>query len=105
MAYVRHVDNGQFIADMLFCEALETTSITINIYKKLKTYLDDKHTNGEHYILSCRRCSSDDWQEKWSFKIIEIGQSPNVVSALCYSYTEFSFQKSFRCSNRDIECS
>ena len=38
MAYVRYVDNGEFIEDMLFCKALETTTIAIDIYKKLKTY-------------------------------------------------------------------
>ncbi|XP_042212816.1 zinc finger MYM-type protein 6-like, partial [Homarus americanus] len=52
MAYVRYVDNGEFIEDMLFCEALETTTIAIDIYKKLKTYLDDKQIPMEN-IISC----------------------------------------------------
>ena len=36
MAYVRYVDNGEFIEDMLFCKALETTTIVINIYIRKK---------------------------------------------------------------------
>ena len=52
MAYVRYVDNGEFIEDMLFCKALETTTIAIDIYKKLKTYLDDKQIPVEN-IISC----------------------------------------------------
>ncbi|XP_042241793.1 protein ZBED8-like, partial [Homarus americanus] len=52
MAYVRYVDNGEFIEDMLFCEALETTTIAIDKYKKLKTYLDDKQIPMEN-IISC----------------------------------------------------
>ncbi|XP_042205956.1 SCAN domain-containing protein 3-like, partial [Homarus americanus] len=50
MAYVRYVDNGEFIEDMLFCEALETTTIAIDKYKKLKTYLDDKQIPMENII-------------------------------------------------------
>ena len=35
MAYVRYVNNGEFIEEnMLFCKALETTTIAIDIYKK-----------------------------------------------------------------------
>ena len=52
MAYVRYVDNGEFIEDMLFCKALETTTIAVDIYKKLKTYLDDKQIPVEN-IISC----------------------------------------------------
>ena len=58
MAYVRYVDNGEFIEDMLFCEALETTTLAIDIciyiylYKKLKTYLDDRQISMEN-IISC----------------------------------------------------
>ena len=51
MAYVRYVDNGEFIEDMLCCEALETTTIAIDIYKKVKTYLD-KHIPMKN-IISC----------------------------------------------------
>ena len=37
---------------MLFYEALQTTTIAIDIFKKLKTYLDDKHIPMEN-IISC----------------------------------------------------
>ena len=36
MAYVIYVDNGEYIEDMPFCKALETTTITIDIDNKLK---------------------------------------------------------------------
>ena len=32
MAYVRYADNGEVIEDMQFSEALETTTIAIDIY-------------------------------------------------------------------------
>ena len=44
---------------MLFCEALETTTIAINIYiyiRKLKTYLYDKQIPMENMIS----CAADD---------------------------------------------
>ena len=34
MVYVRNVHNGEFIEDMLYCEALETTTISIDIYMR-----------------------------------------------------------------------
>ena len=46
MTYVRYAE------DMLFCEALETTTIAIDIYKKLKTYLNDKQIAMGN-IISC----------------------------------------------------
>ena len=53
MAYVRYVDNGEFIEDMLFCESLEATTIAIDIiyiYNKLKSKLDDKQIPMENMI-------------------------------------------------------
>ena len=50
MSYARYVDNGEFIEDMLFCEALELTTIVIDIFKKLKTYLDDNQIPMENMI-------------------------------------------------------
>ena len=85
MAYVRYVDNREFIEDMLFCEALETTTIANDIYKKLKTYLDDKQIPMENIILCAADGAPVMMGKKWDFKNIERRQSPNVVSALSYS--------------------
>jgi hypothetical protein len=41
MAYVRYIENGEFTEEMLFCEALRTTTTAIDIYNKLKNYLDE----------------------------------------------------------------
>ena len=38
---------------MLFCETLETTTIAIDIYKKVKNYLEDKQIPMENIIISC----------------------------------------------------
>jgi hypothetical protein len=40
MAYVRYIVHGEFTEEM-FCEALKTTTTAIDIYNKLKNYLDE----------------------------------------------------------------
>lgn len=52
MAYVRYIDNGEFNEEMLFCEALETTTTAIDIYNKLKIYLDKNQIPMKN-ITSC----------------------------------------------------
>ncbi len=52
MAYVRYIDNEEFVEDMLFCESLESTTTAIDIYSKLKKYLDENQISMEN-ITSC----------------------------------------------------
>lgn len=40
ITYVRYIDKGEFIEEMLFCRSLETTTTASVIYRELKSYLD-----------------------------------------------------------------
>jgi len=40
IVYVRYIDQGQFAEEMLFCKKLDSTTKSIDIYKRFKEYLD-----------------------------------------------------------------
>ena len=40
LTYVRYIDHEKFQEEMLFCESFETTVTAVDIYSKLKNYLD-----------------------------------------------------------------
>ncbi len=52
LAYVRYVDMEEFQEEMLFCQSFESTTTAIDIYGKLKNYLDINQIPKEN-ILSC----------------------------------------------------
>jgi hypothetical protein len=52
MAYVRYIDTCEFTEEILFCEALKTTTTAIDIYNKLKNYLHEAQISMKN-ITSC----------------------------------------------------
>lgn len=52
MSYVRYIDKGEFVEEMLFCKLLESTTTSKDIYNTLKNYLDANNIPMKN-ITSC----------------------------------------------------
>jgi hypothetical protein len=55
MSYIRYNDNGEFTEEM-FCEAMKTTT-AIDIYNKLKNYLDEAQISMRNITSHATDCA------------------------------------------------
>jgi hypothetical protein len=88
MAYVRYTDNGEFTEEVLFCEALKTNTTAIDIYNKLKNYLDEAQISMKN-ITSCATDGAPVMMTKkrGPIKLI-IGTNPKMLLVHCVIHRE-----------------
>ena len=88
LTYVRYIDHEKFQEEMLFCESFETTVTTVDIYSKLKNYLDSNKIPIQN-IVSCAADGAPAMmgKKKGCLKLLK-NENPNMLTVHCVIHRE-----------------
>lgn len=86
LTFPKYIDNGEFAEEMIFCKSLETITTTIDIYRKLKNFLNVNSIPRENIIS----CAADGvllimrGEQNGRLKLMK-DENPEVLPVHCYS--------------------